>query len=149
MADKEKKIIVDKDWKEEAKHEKAKLVAQEKAEKEEKEEEDKKEEDKKAEKAEKKEEEQKEEEQSREPVKLPSGDFAALLSMLTSQAFYALGMLEVGGQKKEPDLEMARYNIDMLTTLQEKTKGNLNEQEEAVLESTLEQVRMAFVKAAG
>ncbi len=122
----EKKIIVDEDWKEEAQREKEKLAEQEAVEK------------------------KKEEEEKKEPVKLPPGDFAALISTLATQALYAMGMLEVEeGQKKAPNLEMARYNIDMLATLQEKTKGNLTEQETAVLESTLSQVRMAFVKVAG
>ena len=129
MADDEKKIIADEDWKEEAQHDKEKLAQQEAAEK-------------------KKEEEQ-EKEQKKESAKLPPGDFAALISMLTSQALFAMGLLEVEGPKKEPDLEMARYNIDMLATLQEKTKGNLTEQEAAVLENTLSQVRMAFVKVTG
>ena len=58
-------------------------------------------------------------------------------------------MLQVEGQKKEPDLETAKYNIGMLETVEEKTKGNLSEEEKKVLESTLNQVRMAYVKVAG
>lgn len=127
MAEEEKKIIVDEDWKEEAQREKEKLAKQEKAEKGKR----------------------KAEEEKPEQVKLPPGDFAALVSLLASQALFAMGMLETEGQKKAPDLEMARYNIDMLATLEEKTKGNLTEQETAALESTLSQVRMAFVKVAG
>ncbi len=121
----EKKIIIDEDWKQAAQKEKEILAAQEKAE-----------------------EEKGEEEHRRGP--LPKGDFAALISMLVTQALFALGVLQVEGQeKKEPDLEMAKYNIDMLETVEEKTKGNLSEEEEKVLESTLNQVRMAYVKVAG
>ncbi len=120
----DKKIIIDEDWKQEAQKEKEILAAQEKTEKEEA-----------------------EEERRRGP--LPKGDFAALVSMLVTQALFALGMLQVEGQKKEPDLEMAKYNIDMLETVDEKTKGNLSEEEKKVLESTLSQVRMAYVKVAG
>jgi hypothetical protein len=70
--------------------------------------------------------------------------------MLVTQALFALGVLEVRGQeKREPDLEMAKYNIDMLATLEEKTKGNLTEEEKRVLENTLNEVRMAYVKVAG
>jgi len=115
----EKKIIIDEDWKKEAKKEKDVLAAQEAAEKEEK--------------------------QERGP--LPAGDFAALISILVTQALFALGLIKIEGQKdKEPDLELARYNIDMLETLEEKTKGNLNEAEKRVLEHTLGEVRMAYVK---
>ena len=80
---------------------------------------------------------------------MPEGDFAALISMLVTQALFALGLIQVEGQKdKEPDLELAKYNIDMLETIQEKTKGNLTEEEKKMLENTLVQVRMAYVKLA-
>ena len=70
--------------------------------------------------------------------------------MLTTQTFFALGLLQVKGQeKKEPDLELAKYNIDMLETLEEKTKGNLSKEEEAVLSNTLNELRMGYVKVAG
>ncbi len=123
---KEKKIIVDEDWKAEAQREKEIWAAQEEAEK------------KKTQK----------EKQARGP--LPQGNFAALISMLTTQALFALGLLQVKGQeKKEPDLEMAKYNIDMLETLEEKTKGNLTKEEETVLTNTLNELRMGYVKVAG
>jgi len=118
---KEKKIIVDEDWKKEAQKEKEVLASQEQSE------------------------EQVPKQRGRGP--LPPGDFAALISMLVTQALFALGLIHVEGQEeKEPDLEMAKYNIDMLETLEEKTKGNLSEEEEKVLQSTLSQVRMAYVK---
>jgi len=121
----EKKIIVDEDWKAEAQREKETLAAQEEAEK------------KRGQ----------EEKQARGP--LPQGNFAALISMLMTQALFALGLLQVKGQeKKEPDLEMAKYNIDMLETLEEKTKGNLSKEEEAVLANTLNELRMGYVKVA-
>jgi hypothetical protein len=44
---------------------------------------------------------------------------------------------------------MAKYHIDMLATIEAKTKGNLSEEEEAVLENMLNQVRMGYVKVAG
>ena len=120
----EKKIIINEDWKQEAQKEKEILAAQEKGEKE---------------KAQKKGE-------ARGP--LPKGNFAALVSMLVTQALFALGLLEVEGQEREPDLEMAKYNIDMLETLEEKTRGNLTKEEETVLTKTLNEVRMAYVKLA-
>ena len=122
----EKKIIVDEDWKAEAQKEKEILAAQEEAEKKKKQ----------------------EEKQTRGP--LPEGNFAALVSMLTTQALFALGLIQVKGQEeKEPDLEMAKYNIDILETIQEKTKGNLTKEEEAVLANTLNELRMGYVKVAG
>jgi hypothetical protein len=122
----EKKIIVDEDWKQEAQKEKEILAAQEKDEK-----------DKAA-------------EQNEARGSLPPGNFAALISMLTTQALFALGLLQIKGQeKKEPDLELAKYNIDMLETLEEKTKGNLTPEEQTVLTNTLNELRMGYVKIAG
>jgi hypothetical protein len=123
---KEKKIIVDEDWKQQAQREKEISAAQEEAEK------------KKVE----------QEENHRGPM--PKGDFAALVSMLVTQALFSLGLLGVEGQeKKEPDLDLAKYNIDMLETLEEKTKGNLTKEEETVLKNMLSQLHMSYVKLAG
>jgi hypothetical protein len=122
MADeKDKKIIIDEDWKKEAQKEKEKLEAQE-------------------------EEEQVEEGGGRSGP-LPKGDLAALISMLTTQALFAMGMLQIKGQEdREPDLELARYNIDMLETLAAKTKGNLSPEEDKVLKHTLNDLRMGYVQ---
>ncbi|NLT77296.1 MAG: DUF1844 domain-containing protein, partial [Planctomycetes bacterium] len=46
------------------------------------------------------------------------------------------------------DLEMARYNIDMLEVLEAKTKGNLTAEEAQVLKNTLSELRMGFVQIA-
>jgi hypothetical protein len=124
----QKKIIIDEGWKKEAQREKEVLAAQEQAQKEG----------------------AGEEKARRGP--LPKGDFAALISMLTTQALFALGLLQVQGeegQKREPDLELARYNIDILETIEEKTKGNLTQEEATVLDNTLNQLRMGYVKVAG
>ncbi|MHC4221485.1 MAG: DUF1844 domain-containing protein [Planctomycetota bacterium] len=120
----EKKIIIDEDWKQQAQKEKEALASKQEETKEET-----------------------KEEAKRGP--LPKGDFAALISMLTTQAFYALGVLKIEGQEKEPDLEMAKYHIDMLETLEGKTKGNTTDQEQKVIIDTLNQLRMVYVKVAG
>jgi len=122
----EKKIIIDEDWKQEAQKEKEILAAQEEAEKQEKQ----------------------QEEQQRGP--LPEGNLAALISMLATQALFALGLLQIKGQEeRKPDLELAKYNIDMLQVLEDKTKGNLTKEEEIVLSNTLNELRMGYVKVAG
>ena len=80
---------------------------------------------------------------------LPQGNFAALISMLATQALFALGLIQIRGEDpRAPDLEMARYNIDMLETLAEKTKGNLTDEEQQVLSNTLSDLRMGFVSVA-
>jgi hypothetical protein len=122
----EKKIIVDEDWKEQSKKEKEELAAKDDVEKKEA------------------------AQQQAQRGPLPKGDLAALISMLVTQSMFALGLINMEGQEpRKPDLELAKYNIDMLETLQEKTKGNLTEDEEKVLESTLSQIRMGYVQVAG
>jgi len=128
MADEEKKIIIDEDWKEQAQKEKEVLAAKEQEEK-------KKHED--------------EEPEAGPGGPMPEGNFAALVSMLTTQALFALGLIRVRGEEERtPDLEMARYNIDMLQILSEKTKGNLTPEEEQMLKGTLGDLRMGFVSVA-
>jgi len=127
MAEEEKKIIVDEDWKQEAQREKEILAAKEKAE-----------------------EKDKKEDEPQERGPLPEGNFAALISMLATQALFAMGLLQVKGQEeRKPDLELAKYNIDMLEVLEEKTKGNLTDEEQAVLSTTLSELRMGYVRVAG
>ncbi|HUT29560.1 MAG TPA: DUF1844 domain-containing protein [Sedimentisphaerales bacterium] len=122
----EKEIIIDEDWKQQAQKEKELLATQERVEK------------------------KKQERRQRARGAMPKGDFAGLVSMLVTQALFSLGLLHVEGQeKREPDLELAKYNIDMLETLEEKTKGNLTEAEETVLKNMLSEVRMGYVKVAG
>jgi hypothetical protein len=116
MADEEKKIIIDEDWKREAQREKEKLAAKEAQDKKE----------------------QAAEEPRKGPRGLPRGDLAGLISMLTTQALFSLGLIQVrGDEDREPDLELARYNIDMLEAIEQKTKGNLTPEEQEMLKNTL------------
>ena len=118
----EKKIIVDEDWKEQALKEKEILAAQEKAERQKK-------------------------TQTEQPAQLPPADFAGLTSLLTTQAFFAMGIIRAEkDDERPPDLKLAKYNIDMLEVIQQKTQGNLTDDETKLLENTLHQLRMAFVK---
>jgi hypothetical protein len=121
-----KKIIVDEDWKKEAKRDKEVLAA--------------------------KEAEGKEEETTKGPKRegpLPEGNLAALISMLTTQALFALGFLQLKGEdEREPDLDLARYNIELLQALDVKTKGNLTPEEQQLLKNTLAELRMGYVSVA-
>lgn len=124
MADKDKdgkKIIIDEDWKAQAQKEKEELAKE--AEKETK------------------------EKQEQAKKQLPPADFSGLVSMLTTQAFFALGLIRTEEDKDQPaDLKLAKYNIDMLEVIEQKSKGNLTEDEEKLLSGALHQLRMAFVK---
>ena len=51
------------------------------------------------------------------------------------------------GETQTPDLPMARQTIDTLEMLLEKTRGNLDADEQRLMESVLYEVRMNFVRA--
>ena len=73
--------------------------------------------------------------------------FAVFLSSLSMQAMIAMGKLEnpVSGQI-EKSLEQARFLIDTLSIISEKTKGNLTPDEEKLLEESLFNLRMMYVE---
>jgi len=77
--------------------------------------------------------------------------FTAFVVSLASTAAIHLGDLAdpQTGQKLEPNLEGAAQMIDILTLLEEKTKGNLTAEERQVLEQILYELRLRFVEASG
>ena len=118
--EKPKKVIIDEDWKTQAQKEKEKL--EEKVE-------------------------QETEKKAQHPD-LPPADFEGLVSFFATQAYFALGLIRSKEDKDkqiEPDLEAARYHIDMLGILEQKCKGNLSNEEQQLLQGTLSQLRMLFV----
>jgi hypothetical protein len=127
--DQEKKIIIDEDWKSQAQKEKEILAAKE---------------------AEEKKAKQKEEREKRKHP-MPPANFTGLVSLLVTQTLFALGAIgeKDETEKREPDLDLARYNIDLLGMLEEKTKGNLSKEEEELLKNALHQMRMTFVELSG
>jgi len=75
-----------------------------------------------------------------------SPQFISLVLSLQSAAMYQMGKIisPVTG-KIERDMEQARFSIDLLTMLQEKTKGNLLAEEKKILESAVYNLQMNFV----
>ena len=73
--------------------------------------------------------------------------FTAFIVSLASTAAIHLGDLAdpQTGQKLEPNLEGAAQMIEILTLLEEKTRGNLTAEERQVLEQVLYELRMRFV----
>ena len=69
--------------------------------------------------------------------------FAAELYM---SAMFQLGLLHEKGEQPQVDLVGARHAIDTLSMLEEKTRGNLTENEKAILQDCLFRLRMAFVE---
>lgn len=78
---------------------------------------------------------------------LPEASFSILVSSLASQAMISLGALKnpVTG-KTEKNIQQARLTIDLLDLLQEKTRGNLDKQEEQLLNSVLYQLHLQYTE---
>jgi hypothetical protein len=76
--------------------------------------------------------------------------FSTLILSLASSAVLAMG-LEKNPQtgQIEKDLDLARFNIDMLNLLKDKTKGNLDAEEKQFLDSVVGDLQMKFVYVQG
>ena len=81
------------------------------------------------------------------PPGAPKADLTSLLVMLYGDAMANLGQAPdpVSG-RPHVDLEQARFAIDLLAMLQEKTRGNRTPDETAVLDEMLTTLRMGFVR---
>ena len=81
--------------------------------------------------------------QTQQPFQI---DFSTFVMSLTSSAFYHLGdMADPETGKTETNLPAVNQTIDMLTMLREKTKGNLNEEENKLLEQLIYELQMKYV----
>ncbi len=112
----EKKIIIDEDWKNQIAAEKEEL--------------------------------QRGEETSDAPLQqeFPPASFEMLVTTFATEAMMALGQLpNPVSNESSFSPEHARYAIDMLQMLEEKTQGNLSPEEGNMLSSLLHQLRMLFV----
>lgn len=72
--------------------------------------------------------------------------FSTLILSMASSAVLAMG-LDKNPQtgKIEKDLDVARFNIDMLNMLKDKTKNNLNSEEQQFLDQVVSDLQMKFV----
>ncbi|HID94810.1 MAG TPA: DUF1844 domain-containing protein [Candidatus Latescibacteria bacterium] len=72
--------------------------------------------------------------------------FAQLVMMFHAAAMQQMGkIMNPITNKIERDLDQARTSIDMLAMIQEKTKGNLTQDESRLLDEVLYQLRMNYV----
>ena len=117
----ENKLIIDSDWKAEAQAEKEKL-AQAEAE---------------AKPA------------AGTPGELPEPDFRTVVSMLATQALMYLGAFPDESGRAVVAPEYAKMHIDLLAVLQDKTKGNLTDEEQDDLDQVLNELRQRFVQVLG
>jgi hypothetical protein len=76
-----------------------------------------------------------------------AADFSSLVQLLAMQVVVGLGgMMGPGGQEIPPNMEIAKHHIDLLDILDSKTKNNLDKNERAMLDTTLHQLRLAYVE---
>jgi hypothetical protein len=120
MTDTPPKIEIDSDWKAEAQAEKERLATAEKN-----------------------------VEERTEARKVPDADFRGLLGALASQALMGLGMhQDPSGKGVMVDLEGSKFVIDLIGVVEEKTKGNLSEDEAAELTQLYTELQNRFVQIA-
>ncbi len=76
--------------------------------------------------------------------------FSTLVLSLASSAILAMGLEKnpATGQI-DKDLELARFNIDMLGMLKDKTKNNLTKDEQEFVENVISDLQIKFVYVSG
>ncbi len=73
---------------------------------------------------------------------------STLFLSIGSSAALSLGLApDPNSGKTEINLDMARFNIDLLAVLKEKTKNNLSNDEVRFLDSILADLQIRFVEA--
>ena len=81
---------------------------------------------------------------------MPEVSFTSFILSLNTTALFHLGDIphpETG--QKVFDLELARHSIDTLAMLDEKTKGNLNSEEQELISRVVYELKMRFIKVRG
>ncbi len=130
MSDDSPKIFIDEDWKSQAQREKDELAKKLEAEK--------------AKAASLLETGGGEEVEAGEDA-LEHAPFIALVGSLATQCMFALGVIAPQGQRQVMvNLEEAAMTLEMLKTLEEKTKGNLTEDEEKALTEACTELERIF-----
>lgn len=115
--DQQPKLIIDTDWKSQAEAEKEKLAEQ-----------------------------ARQKAQAAEP-ELPPADIVGIVQILASQALlYMGGFPDPQTGRAMVALDLAKFHIDLLGVLEEKTKGNLNEEENEVVSQTAHELRLRYVE---
>ena len=83
-------------------------------------------------------------------AQLPEINFPTFIISLNASALVNLGAIEdPASGKKVKNLLIAKQTIDILSMLEEKTRGNLTEEEENILKNILYDLRIIYVKEKG
>lgn len=80
---------------------------------------------------------------------MPEVTFSAFIMSLNTSVLFHLGVVEDPATgKKTVDLDLARHGIDTLTLIEQKTKGNLSNDEAEMLKNILYDLKIRFVQIA-
>ena len=80
---------------------------------------------------------------------MPEVTFTAFLMSLNTSALFHLGDIsDPVTAKKDQDLVLAKHTIDTLKLLEDKTKGNLSDEEQDLLKHVLYDLKMRYVEKA-
>ncbi|MBW2732887.1 MAG: DUF1844 domain-containing protein [Deltaproteobacteria bacterium] len=80
---------------------------------------------------------------------LPEMDFSTFVMSLGTSAMIDLGESVKEDNAGEKNLPLAKQSIDILVMLEEKTRGNLTEEEAHLISELLYDLRLRFVNARG
>lgn len=71
-------------------------------------------------------------------------DFIGIIKVLEYEGSIALGLSTVPNQQWQPDKDHARFILQYLSVLQQKTEGNRTEEETSILKTVIEQLHTRF-----
>lgn len=78
---------------------------------------------------------------------MPPADFKTLVSTMATQALLYMGAIpDPQTQQRIAHPDLARHHIDMLGVIEEKTRGNLDEEEEKMVTQVLNELRQHFTQ---
>jgi hypothetical protein len=88
--------------------------------------------------------------EAHDPNEMSKALFMHLIMMFSTSAMQQMGKLvNPATGKTEVQLEGAQVNIDILDMLRSKTKGNLDADEQALLDRTISTLQLTYVETAG
>ncbi len=85
----------------------------------------------------------------KERTTLPPVDFGSFILSLSTTAFIHLGeVADPTGKEKKVNLEAAKQMVDIIQMLKEKTEGNLTQEESALIDNLLYELKLKYMAKA-
>ena len=76
---------------------------------------------------------------------MPAPGFPSLVQSVMTQVLYYLGEIAAAGGQPMLDLDLAKHHLDTLTMLEDKTRNNLDDGEQKLLDAALYETRSRFI----